>query len=264
MRSLSIVIPALNEAENIPRVMSTIPRSALNRAGWDVEVIVIDNGSNDGTGEVAAAHGARVILQPIRGYGSAYMAGFAAAQAEVIATGDADCTYPFYSLPELLSRLDDDGLDFLSTNRLHRENRRAMTALHLVANLILTGLSLILFRSPFRDSQSGMWVFRRDILQYLDVRASGMAFSQEIKHEAYLKGFRCGEATINYRQRGGKVKLHAVSDAVGNIAELLSHRSRAHRLPTRATPIDVSTAVPSAPSIAGSSKLATVPLHRED
>ena len=99
-------------------------------------------------------------MQPVRGYGNAYRAGFAAARGEVIATGDADCSYPFYALPDLLRRLDEDRLDFLSGNRLHRENRRAMKPSHFVANLLLTGLSRRFFRSPFRDSQSGMWVFR--------------------------------------------------------------------------------------------------------
>ena len=91
-----------------------------------------------------------------------------------------------------------------------------MKSSHRVANLILTGFCQTVFRSPFHDSQSGMWIFRRDIWQHLDVRAKGMAFSQELKHEAYLKGFRCGEAPIEYRVRGGAVKLHAVRDAIGN------------------------------------------------
>jgi glycosyltransferase involved in cell wall biosynthesis len=238
MRSLSIVMPALNEAENIARVMSTIPFSTLNIAGWNVEVIVVDNGSSDGTGEVAAAHGARVIVEPARGYGNAYKAGFDAALGEVIATGDADGSYPFDVVPELLRRRDAEGLDFLSTNRLCRENRRAMKSSHRVANLILTGFCQTVFRSPFRDSQSGMWIFRRAIWQHLDVRAKGMAFSQEIKHEAYLKGFRCAEAPIEYRVRGGEVKLHAVRDAIGNTSELLAHGIRAHRLPARAIAAD--------------------------
>src|ERR1700739_4294856 len=138
MRSLSIVMPALNEAENIARVTSVIPFSTLNIAGWNVEVIVVDNGSSDGTGEIAAAHGARVIVEPARGYGNAYKAGFAAAVGEVIATGDADCSYPFDVVPELLTRLDAEGLDFLSTNRLRRENRRARKPTNRLANLILT------------------------------------------------------------------------------------------------------------------------------
>jgi glycosyltransferase involved in cell wall biosynthesis len=230
-------MPALNEAENIPRVTSAIPFSTLNIAGWNVEVIVVDNGSSDGTGEIAAAHGARVIVEPARGYGNAYKAGFAAAVGEVIATGDADCSYPFDVVPELLTRLDAEGLDFLSTNRLRRENRRAMKSTHRLANLILTGCCHTVFRSPFSDSQSGMWIFRRDIWQHLDVRAKGMAFSQEIKHEAYLKGFRCGEAAIEYRVRGGEVKLHAVRDAIGNMSELLAHGMRARRLPAQAVAV---------------------------
>lgn len=226
MRSLSIVIPALNEAENIPRVMSTIPREALKEAGWETEVLVVDNGSTDGTGDIAALYGARVIRHSVRGYGSAYKAGFAAACGDVIATGDADCTYPFDALPGLLRRLDSEGLDFLSTNRLGRQNRQAMKPSHIFGNHALTAISRTLFRSPFRDSQSGMWTFRSEILQDLDLRADGMAFSQEIKHEAHLRGFRCGEAAIDYRVRGGVVKLNAGRDGVMNTSQMFLHRVR--------------------------------------
>lgn len=107
MRRLSVVIPALNEAPNLPTVMANIPVAELAAAGWETEVIVVDNASTDDTAEVAKSLGARVVLQPQRGYGNAYQQGFDAATGDVIATGDADCTYPFDALPELLETLTE-------------------------------------------------------------------------------------------------------------------------------------------------------------
>jgi glycosyltransferase involved in cell wall biosynthesis len=219
---LSVVIPALNEAANIFPVITTIPTADLSRDGWDVEIIVVDNGSTDDTGAIAIAHGAKVVAEPLRGYGNAYRAGFAAANGDVIATGDADCTYPFDALCSLLAHLDTDRLDFLSTNRLATADRLALSRSHLVGNQLLTTVSRSLFRSPFRDSQSGMWLFRKHIWPHLDVRANGMAFSQEIKHEAYLKGYRCSEVAINYRIRHGDIKLKAGRDGIRNVSQLFA------------------------------------------
>lgn len=231
IRSVSIVIPALDEEDNLPRVMATMPRSELLAAGCNLEVIVIDNASTDRTAEVAAELGASVYLQPARGYGNAYHAGFAAATGDVIATGDADCTYPFDALPSLLDHLVSGDYDFLSTYRLGRENRAAMKFSHTVGNHVLTAANRRLFGTPFRDSQSGMWVFYRRIWRHLDVRSGGMQFSQEIKNEAFHKGFRCDEVPIEYRQRGGTVKLNAFRDGTRNMSQLAMHRMRADRRP---------------------------------
>jgi glycosyltransferase involved in cell wall biosynthesis len=229
VHSVSIVIPALNEEENIPRVMATIPRDEIAAAGCRLEVVLIDNASTDRTGEIAALLGAAVYLQPARGYGNAYHSGFAVARGDVIATGDADCTYPFDAVPRLIDHLVERRYDFLSTYRLGRENRAAMKPSHSVGNRLLTAANRSFFGSPFRDSQSGMWVFRRSIWQHLDVRSGGMPFSQEIKNEAYLKGFRCDEVPIEYRKRGGIVKLNAFRDGTRNISQLAAHRMRAER-----------------------------------
>ncbi|MFJ8463594.1 glycosyltransferase family 2 protein [Streptomyces swartbergensis] len=226
MNSLSIVMPAFNEASNLPPVMGTIPLSELADEGWDTEVVVVDNASTDDTGEVARSLGARVVPQPERGYGNAYHAGFAAAAGEVIATGDADRTYPFDALPQLLRILVASNCEFLTTNRLTRDNHDAMQPLHSVGNHVLSAVSRALFHNGLHDSQSGMWIFRHYIWDHLDVRATGMAFSQEIKNAATLAGCRCLEVPIEYRRRGGEVKLHAVHDGMANLCQLFAHRFR--------------------------------------
>lgn len=226
MGTLSIVIPALNEAQNIGPVLDSIPFERLDREGWSAEVVVVDNGSTDGTGQIAGRLGARVVHQPRRGYGNAYRAGFEVATGDVIATGDADCTYPFDMLPELLAVLVEHDVEFMTTDRLHPANREAMKNSHFVGNHVLSAVSRLLFGHGFRDSQSGMWVFRRYVWGGLDVRSPGMAFSQEIKNDAARSGYRVLEVPIDYRMRRGEVKLNAVVDGVANLAALFAHRFR--------------------------------------
>jgi glycosyltransferase involved in cell wall biosynthesis len=227
VRALSVVIPALNERENIAQVLASVPVERLREQGWSTEIVVVDNGSTDGTGELARDLGAFVVEEPNRGYGNAYRAGFRYATGDVIATGDADLTYPLDLLPELLETLEEHGAEFMTTNRLLRSNREAMKASHSVGNHLLSVVSRRLFRHAFRDSQSGMWIFQRSVWARLDVRSPGMAFSQEIKNEAHLRGITCHETTIEYRPRGGTVKLNAFRDGWRNLRQLVEHRARA-------------------------------------
>lgn len=224
--TLSIVIPALNEAGNMKPVLESIPVEPLYQAGWTTEVVVVDNGSTDGTGDIAAGLGAKVVHQPERGYGNAYRAGFEVATGDVIATGDADCTYPFDALPKLLDVMAERDVEFVTTDRLHPANRQAMKSSHFVGNHVLSAVSRLLFRHDFRDSQSGMWVFRRYVWDGLDVRSPGMAFSQEIKNDAARAGYRVLEVPIEYRMRKGEVKLKAVADGMSNLVGLFEHRFR--------------------------------------
>jgi glycosyltransferase involved in cell wall biosynthesis len=223
MRSLSVVIPAYNEAENIEDVIASIPVSQLSDLGWSTEIVVVDNNCSDGTGDLARAAGARVVFQPEKGYGNAYKAGFAAASGEVIASGDADRTYPFDHLPELLAELESSGADFMTTDRLHSANRGAMKQSHFWANHVLSFVSRLIFRHGIRDSQSGMWIFHREVWAGIDVRSPGMAFSQEIKNAAVRAKYRVVEVPIEYRMRGGEVKLKAVADGFANLGNLVAH-----------------------------------------
>lgn len=233
---LSVVIPALNEVHNLESVIGSVPIDTLASAGWETEIIVVDNGSTDGTGDEARRLGARVVYQPHRGYGNAYAAGFGEARGDIVITGDADQTYPLDHSLELVNHLVENDLDFLTTDRLNHANRDAMKVSHSIGNRVLSMVSAALFGNGVRDSQSGMWIFRREVWPALDVRSTGMAFSQEIKNEAFRRGFRCGEVPIEYRPRGGEVKLNAVRDGWQNLMQLFEHRFRrpVHPLPLEA------------------------------
>src|SRR5438552_2633853 len=212
MKKVTVVIPALNEEERIWYVLKEILINALLEMGYETEVMVIDNGSKDKTGYIAWQHGATVIVQPVRGYGNAYKAGFANASGDIIATGDADLTYPFEDLPDIIRKMENENLDFISTDRLKYVNSEVMTPSHIFGNKILTATTKLLFNLPFVDSQSGMWIFRRAIWDELDVRSSGMPFSQELKIEAHIRGFKCAEVPIKYRLRTGETKLNTFKD----------------------------------------------------
>lgn len=223
-KTITIVIPALNEEKGIGAVLQEIPTQALEDLGYTTEVLVIDNGSYDKTPHIAREHGATVIIQPIRGYGNAYKAGFANASGDIIATGDADLTYPFDVLPEILFKIEEEGYDFVNTDRLSKLNPQAMSYSHKIGNYFFTFVIRLLFGWPFKDSQSGMWIFKKEIWQQLKVTSSGMPFSQELKIEAYLRGFKCAEVPIVYRARKGKEKLNTINDGIGNTLHLFQKR----------------------------------------
>lgn len=224
-QKLTVVIPALNEEKAIKRVLNSIPVEKIKAIGYKVDILVIDNGSTDKTPHIAHKNGATVIIQPVRGYGNAYKAGFANADGNVIATGDADCTYPFEIIPEVLLKMERQKLDFINTNRLKSLNKENMHWTHKFGNWFLLTISKILWWGyPFNDSQSGMWIFKRKIWPKLHVKSSGMPFSQELKVEAFKKGFKCGEIDITYGARVGEVKLRGLRDAFGNTVHLFVKR----------------------------------------
>jgi hypothetical protein len=230
---LSVVIPALNEEQCIGDVLREIPIAELGDMDYEVEVIVVDNGSVDSTARVACMHRATVVMQPMRGYGNAYKAGFAYATGDVVATGDADLTYPFADLPKILRLMQARQLEFVTTDRLSGLRSGAMSRSHVFGNWLLSLATKVLFGWPHKDSQSGMWIFKRYVWDALDVRSSGMPFSQELKIEAFVRGFKCEEVEIDYRARAGEAKLNTITDGLGNIAQLVVKRISLGLVPVR-------------------------------
>ncbi len=196
------------------------------------EVLVIDGASTDGTAEVARAEGARVINEPRKGYGRAYKTGFAEAQGEVIATLDGDATYPAEEVPNFVRYLLDHHLDFITCDRLSRLDRKSMTTEHRIGNRVLnTVLSVAYHRylrdapgGRLRDSQSGMWIFRRRVLDEVSLTQDGMALSEELKIEVLHRGLKFEEIPIHYAERWGAPKLSSWRDGLSNTLFLLRKR----------------------------------------
>ncbi len=161
MPEISVVIPTMNEEASIGPVLDDV-LTALR--GRDIEIVVVDTDSRDRTKDVAAAKGARVVEEPRRGYGRAYKTGFAASRGTYVATLDADLTYPADRLPDFLVPLAEDRADFVSGDRISGLSADAMTGMHRVGNEILNLAFRRLYGPSIRDSQPGMWAFRRSIL----------------------------------------------------------------------------------------------------
>ena len=215
---ISVVIPCYNEEEGVRTVIEAMP-------GYVDEIVVVDNNSSDRTAEVARSLGAVVVFQPRKGYGAAYQAGLPAATGDVIATLDGDGTYPADEIALLVDALEDRGLDFISGSRFPLRNPDAMNFTNKVGNLVLTITTGLLWLKPLKDSQSGMWVFRRSVLPRLRLTSDGMPLSEEIKIEAIEKlGPRFAEIGIDYRPRVGEVKLQKWRDGWRNLSFLFAKR----------------------------------------
>jgi dolichol-phosphate hexosyltransferase len=210
-QSLTVIIPCLNEEQGIERILRAMPE-------FVDEVIVVDNASTDRTSEVASALGAKVIREDVRGYGRAYKRGFAVATKDLIITLDGDQSYPVDALSYLLEAFLHLNVDFLNASRFPVRDPRAMSLRSRFGNLILAlAMSLLYFRWV-RDSQSGMWVFRRSILKDMKLESDGMSFSEEIKVEAIRNpAIRFGEISILYSSRLGESKLKPWRDGVQNL-----------------------------------------------
>lgn len=216
--SITVVIPCLNEEKGIEGVLKAMP-------AFVDEVVVVDNGSTDRTADVAAAYGAKVIREDVRGYGRAYKRGFSVATGDVIVTLDGDQSYPPDAISYLLEAFLHLEADFLNASRFPVRDRRAMSLKHKLGNLVLSITMSLLFFRWVRDSQSGMWVFRRSILERMKLESDGMAFSEEIKIEALLDPkTRFEELSILYSSRLGEIKLNPWRDGIHNLLFLMKKR----------------------------------------
>lgn len=229
---VSVIIPTMNEEASIGDVIQSIKDafaaanvSIFAKNPVDYEILVVDTNSKDRTREIAMEKGAIVIDEPRRGYGRAYKTGFEKASGEIIATLDGDSTYPAERIPELVHLLITKDVDFITCDRLSTLKPGVMSYKHRVGNKILTFVANLLFGVNIKDSQSGMWIFKKEILKKLRLESDGMPFSEEIKIEAFRK-CRCIEIPIEYRVRKGEVKLSSWRDGTRNMKYLFKMRFR--------------------------------------
>ncbi|MDQ6822492.1 MAG: glycosyltransferase family 2 protein [Actinomycetota bacterium] len=219
---LSVVVPCLNEADTIGECVRRA-RAALDSNGLQGEIIVVDNASDDGSGQLAAAAGARVVYEPEHGYGSAYLAGLAAARGEYIVMADADLTYDFAEIPRFLAELQG-GAEMVIGNRMGNIHPGAMPWHHrYIGNPLLSGFLNLLFRTGVSDAHCGMRALRRDVLPRLDLRTTGMEFASEMVIRAAKENLIVRQFPIEYHPRGGQSKLSSFRDGWRHLRFLLVH-----------------------------------------
>jgi glycosyltransferase involved in cell wall biosynthesis len=214
------VIPCLNEAESIEACVRAA-LTVLDESGIPGEVIVADNDSEDGSGELARQAGANVVHEPRRGYGSAYLAGFSRARGKYIVTADADQTYDFAEIPHFVAQLEN-GADMVIGNRMNNILPGAMPWLHrYIGNPVLSGFLNLLYRSGVHDAHCGMRALRRDALPKLRLRSTGMEFASEMVVRAVKEKMTVTEFDIDYRPRSGDSKLSSFRDGWRHLKLLL-------------------------------------------
>jgi glycosyltransferase involved in cell wall biosynthesis len=219
---ISIVIPCLNEAANIERCVAWA-RTTMAEHGIDGEVVVADNASDDDSAALAIKAGARVVHERRRGYGNAYMAGFAAARGRFILMADADLTYDFGEIPRFLAELEA-GADLVMGDRMDGIEPGAMPWLHrYIGNPLLSGTLNLFFRTGVRDAHCGMRAFRRDALSALELRTTGMEFASEMVIRAAKAKLEIRQLPITYHPRGGTSKLSSFRDGWRHLRFLLVH-----------------------------------------
>jgi glycosyltransferase involved in cell wall biosynthesis len=222
MDIISVIIPCYNEEESIEKVVKSIPSEIE-------EIIVVDNNSTDSSAQIANRAGARVIFESIQGYGAALKAGFKNASGDIIVTLDADCQYPAEKILEIVQYLNDKTLDFISCNRFPLKNPKSINFTRVLGNWFLTITANLLFGVKLKDSQSGMWVFRKKIFNEIDIDElhDNMPLSQELKiRVATNPKFKFEEYYIPYYPRSGESKLFPVKHGLMNLKALFQLKKK--------------------------------------
>lgn len=225
---LSVVMPCLNEAATVGLCVKKA-MDALELHAIRGEVIIADNGSTDGSQQIAREFGARVVPVETRGYGSALQSGIAAAHGEFILMGDADDTYDFSQLNEFVAKLRE-GYDLVMGNRFRGKIMPgAMPPLHrYLGNPVLSGLGRLFFKSPVRDFHCGLRAFRKDAIQELGLRTMGMEFATEMVVKATAFGLRVTEipTTLSPDRRDRAPHLRTWRDGWRHLRFLLLYSPR--------------------------------------
>jgi glycosyltransferase involved in cell wall biosynthesis len=219
---VSVVLPCLNEEESVGLCVKEA-LTAIESAGWSGEVVVVDNGCTDNSVAVALAAGAVVVREVIPGYGAAILRGISESRGDVVVMADADLTYPLDRLAELVKPVLEDGVDIMIGSRLESATMQSMPFLH--RYLGTPALTWLIRRSTghthLSDSQSGFRAFRRDRINGLRLRATGMEFASEMLVRAAQMSLVLQETPLGYRERVGESKLSTWRDGKRHLKQII-------------------------------------------
>ena len=214
MPKVCIIIPTINEAETIGRVIDEIPSQAMQEAGYEVEVMVIDGGSTDRTRQIAEERGARVVVEPRRGKGRAMRTALDIPQADFIFMLDGDYTYPPGYIAQMLELLRDTYPVVIGSRLRGQIEKGGMSRLNVIGNHLLTLMANILYGTRISDLCTGYWGLRGEVIPNLNLSADGFDFEAELFSQVAKKGYRIGEVPIYYRRRQTPPKLSSLRDGL--------------------------------------------------
>jgi glycosyltransferase involved in cell wall biosynthesis len=217
---VSVVLPCLDEEEAIGACIEKVQRT-FSAAGIDGEIVVCDNGSTDASPEIARRMGARVVAEPQRGYGRAYLTGFAAARGRYLIMADADDTYDLTRIPDFLELLER-GFDFVTGSRYLEGGHANISPLHRVfGNPALTRILNGFFGTRYTDVYCGYRGFTRAAYERIRPVSPGMEFNLELAINAGLAGLRTTEIPIVLGPRKGTSKLRTFRDGWRSLRMML-------------------------------------------
>jgi len=224
--SVSIILPALNEELTIGKVIDEIPKEDLQKVGYGVEIVVVDNNSTDGTAEIAKEKGVKVIVESIQGKGRAVRTAFKSVSGDFIFILDADYTYPATYIPRMLEVLQE-GYDVVIGSRLKGQMREgAMSRVNLVGNRLLVFMANVLYRTRISDLCTGYWGLTRRAIGELELDAKGFELEAAMFTEIAKKGYNIAEVPICYRRRTAPGNLSSLKDGIKIGWTLLTARFR--------------------------------------
>lgn len=218
---MSVVMPTLNEEEGIGECIQRV-KTALEELELPGEILISDS-STDRTPEIAREMGAIVVEPDGKGYGYAYRYAFEHVRGEYIVMGDADTTYDFEKIPELLEPVRDGDADICMGSRLNGEIQDgSMPTLHqYIGNPALTAFLNGFYGASVSDAHSGFRVFSRETLETLDLQSDGMEFASEMIMDAGAKNLEIAEVPIVYHARKGEEKLDSFRDGWRHVRFML-------------------------------------------
>lgn len=218
--TVSVVMPVLNEEDGLGACIEKIQRVFRTEqiAG---EIVVCDNGSTDRSVEIAESMGVRVVHQPNRGYGNAYLCGFANALGDYIVMGDADDTYDYFLIPQFLKKLDE-GFDFVTGSRYAGGGHGHITFLHrYLGNPLLTLILNVMFGTKYTDVYCGFRAFTKEAYRVIEPLSPGMEFNLELAINAQLASLKIAEIPIVLAPRKGESKLNTFRDGWRSLRMML-------------------------------------------
>jgi dolichol-phosphate hexosyltransferase len=212
MKTVGIIIPALNEEETIGRVIDEVPVAELNKEGFVVQVVVVDNNCTDGTARIAREKGITVIFESQKGKGHAIRSAFEQVKADYIFMIDADYTYPATYIPQMLSLLQNDYAVVVGSRLTGTREKGAMNQINFVGNHLLTFMANTLYRMNITDLCSGFWGFRSEVVRKLNFTANGFELEANLFTIIARSSLSIGQVPIYYRCRPTKQKLVPLKD----------------------------------------------------